>query len=309
MKCSIITYRYSTDTHPGATEGPDALLDAGFVEILEGLGCEVERPIHVQLTEHEEAEYGAWNRIALANSHLAELVSKSINRKRFPIVLETNCYAAIGVLGGIKAAKTQDASTIGMIWIDAHGDCNTPETTRSGMLSGMPVAIATGMCLHRIRKQSLLEKPIDPKNVLMVGVRANDVLETEQIDRSGIEIVPVSDIKSRPDRLAAAVEQLGSRVSDIYVHLDIDVLDPSELANLRFAEPGGPTRLEMANALMVIMKHPKVTAFGVSDINPRRDVDRQIISAALAVAEGGVRGLLRQKRNWSDMTKSITESE
>jgi arginase len=129
----------------------------------------------------------------------------------------------------------------------------------------------------------------------MIGVRADDLLEREQIDRSGIKIIPVSEVKSPSDRLGTAVEQLGSNVGAIYVHLDIDVLDPSELANLRLAEPGGPSRLEMANALMLVMQHPKVNAFGVSDINPRKDVDGQIIGSALAVAEGGVKGLLRRQ--------------
>lgn len=71
-----------------------------------------------------------------------------------------------------------------MVWIDAHGDCNTPETTSSGMLSGMPVAIATGLCLERLRRQVGLDPPIAAAHVVMVCVRANDPLERELIDRS-----------------------------------------------------------------------------------------------------------------------------
>ena len=98
------------------------------------------------------------------------------------------------------------------------------------MLSGMPVAIATGLCLGRLRRQAGLDPPIDPRDVVMVGVRANDPLEQELIDESGIEIVPVIDIKGDCRQLRAAMNRLSSTVDLIYVHFDANALDQSVTA-------------------------------------------------------------------------------
>jgi arginase len=179
-----------------------------------------------------------------------------------------------------------------MIWIDAHGDFNTPETTLSGMLSGMAVAIATGVCLHRLRKQAGLNPPIAPRDVVMVGVRANDPLEQEMIDQSGIEIVPAADVKWDCRQLRAAMERLGSTVDLIYIHFDVDALDQSEVASMRLSEPNGPMRTELAAALEIIMAYPKGAAFGIADINPDADVEGQMVQLALAVIKGGIAGVV-----------------
>ena len=180
-----------------------------------------------------------------------------------------------------------------MIWIDAHGDCNTPETTLSGMLSGMPVAIASGLCLDRLRKQAGLDHPIVPRDVVMVGVRANDPLEQELIDQSGIEMVPVDDVRGDYRQLRAAMNRLSSAVDLIYIHFDADALDQSEVASMRLTEPNGPMRTELAAALEILMAYPKVAALGIADINPEGDVDGQMVQAALAVIKRGMVGVAR----------------
>jgi arginase len=293
VKFSLITFRYSVDTHIGATAGPDALLNSGLADLLREEGHKILGPLHTELSAEEAAAYGAWNRIGFANARLARIVFQAITKQAFPLVLESNCYAALGVLAGLQASAAQKSARLGMVWIDAHGDCNTPETTRSGMLSGMPVAMATGMCLHRLRKQSGLDPPIAPHDVVMVCVRANDPLERELIDNAGIEIVPVADVKGDCRQLQCAMKRLSEAVDLIYVHFDIDALDPSELANLRLTEPDGPTRTELAAAVKMIMAQPKAAAFGVSDINPERDVDGQIIQSAFAVIQGAISGRAR----------------
>ncbi len=295
MKLALLTFRYTAETHSGDASGPDALLRAGLTSLLSNQGVDVLGAEHTELTPDEEEAYGAWHRIGLANARLADLVAGALREQRFPVILESNCYAALGVLSGIQAAfRNSSPAAIGMVWIDAHGDFNTPETTLSGMLSGMPVAIATGMCLHRLRNRAQLAHPIDPENVLMVCVRANDPLEQELITKAGIETVPVSDIGQDCSRLMSAISRLSERVDYIYVHFDIDALDPSELANSRLVAPDGPTKTEMASALRLVMSNQKIVAFGVSDINPERDVEGQIIASALAVIQGAADGLLRR---------------
>ncbi len=293
MKFAVITFPYSMDTDAGTAAGPKALLQARLADWLREHGDDVAGPFHVQLTPDEEAGYGAWNQIGLANAHFARLVSGAVQAQAFPLLLESNCYAAIGALAGLQKSAGSPSPRLGMIWIDAHGDCNTPDTTLSGMLSGMPVAIASGLCLDRLRKQAGLDPPIDPRDVVMVGVRANDPLEQELIDQSGIEMVPVDDVKGDCRQLRAVMNRLSSTVDLIYIHFDADALDQSEVASMRLTEPDGPTRTELAAALEIIMASPTVAALGIADINPEGDVDGQLVQAALAVIKRGIAGVAR----------------
>jgi arginase len=291
MKFACITFPDSTDSDKGTAAGPEALLQAGLKDWLREQGHDAEGPYRVELTPSEQAAYGAWNKIGFANAHLARLISDAAGEKAFPLILESNCYAALGALGGLQMSASPRSARLGMVWIDAHGDCNTPETTLSGMLSGMPVAIATGLCLDRFRRQSGLDPPIVAHDVVMVCVRANDPLEQELIDQSSIEMVPVADIKCDCRQLRAAMERLSRTADLVYVHLDVDALDESEVASMWLTAPGGPTRSELAAALKIVMSTPKVAAFGIADINPERDVDGQMVQAALDVIKGGVAGV------------------
>ncbi len=291
MQLAVITLPYSTDSDHGTAAGPEALLQAGLVEWLRDQGHGVAGPFRATLAPEEVAAYGAWNRIGLADAHVARLTARAVKSGAFPILLLSNCYGAIGALAGLQASTGSKPPRLGMVWIDAHGDCNTPETTLSGMLSGMPVAIATGLCLDRLRRQAGLEAPLSPHDVVMVCVRANDPLEQEQIDRSGIENVPVADIRMECARLRAALERLSGDVDLIYVHLDVDALDESEVASMWLTAPDGPTSGELGRALAVAMAAPKVAALGIADINPEHDHDGRMVQAALAVVKAAIQGL------------------
>jgi arginase family enzyme len=120
MKFAVITLPYSADTHKGASAGPDALLQAGLADWLREQGHGVAGPFHVKLTPDEEAAYGAWNKIGFANAHLARLVSEAVKEQAFPLLLESNCYGAIGALAGLQASAAPPSPRLGMIWIDAH---------------------------------------------------------------------------------------------------------------------------------------------------------------------------------------------
>jgi len=288
MKLAIITFAYTTDTDKGTAAGPEALLRAGLTDWLRKKNHDVSGPFRVQLTQAEEAAYGAWNKIGFANAQLSKLVSDAARTGAFPLILESNCYAAIGVLAGLQIAAGKAAPRIGMIWIDAHGDCNTPETTLSGMLSGMPVAIALGLCLDRLCKQSGLVSPLDPRDIVMVCVRASDSLEEELIERAGIEIVSVADIKGNCEKLRATMERLSRIVDTIYVHFDVDALDSSEVASMWLTAPNGPTAQELTAAMKIVMTYPKIAAFGIADINPERDVEGQTIEVAMTVIKEAV---------------------
>jgi len=293
MQLAMITLPYSTDSDRGTAAGPDALLRAGLLGWLREQGHNVAGPYHARLAPHEEAAYGAWNRIGMADAHLARLTAEAVQNHAFPILLESNCYGALGALAGLQKSAGPGLPRLGMVWIDAHGDCNTPETTLSGMLSGMPVAIATGLCLDRLRRQAGLDPPIAADHVVMVCVRANDPQEQELIDRSGIVIVPVADLQADCARLRAAIDRLSGHVDLIYVHFDVDALDESEVASMWLTAPDGPTTGELAHALEIVMGTAKVAALGIADINPEGDFEGQMVRSALSVLKAGILGLAR----------------
>ena len=128
-----------------------------------------------------------------------------------------------------------------MLWLDAHPDFNTPETTRSGSLGGMPVAVATGRALQNLRLDAHLDPPLPDRHVVMGGVRLTDPLEQQLLDNSLIEQVSVDDLRHRTPAVFAQLDRL-SRITDkIYVHIDMDVLDPREVMSHGNKVPNGPS--------------------------------------------------------------------
>jgi arginase family enzyme len=102
MKFAVITFPHSLDTDKGTAAGPKVLLQAGLADWLREHGHDVAGPFHVRLIPEEAAAYGAWNQVGLANAHLARLVSEAVTAHAFPLLLESNCYGAIGALAGLQ---------------------------------------------------------------------------------------------------------------------------------------------------------------------------------------------------------------
>jgi len=284
------------------SEGP-AVMERGLADRLRTLGCDVAATSTVQLTPDEDGQYGAWNKAALESRHLNQLVSQAGNSD-LVIGLLTNCSDLLGMLAGLQRPAAAPAAPgavglagtkprrVGLVWIDAHADFNTPETTLSGMLGGMPVAIAAGMCLTRHRLVSGLDPALPTKYIVMAGLRDVDPLEQELLDRSDCEMISVEDIR----RLTANVgDQIGrlARLTDvIYVHIDMDVLDPSEVAGHPLTAPEGPTSRELAAALEVMFRHPKAGALGIASLPfGERDKDLASLKAAQRLIDGAVAGV------------------
>lgn len=169
---------------PEVSKGPDALERGGLSEMLSKSGCELAASRAAQLTPEEDKQYGAWNRMGLANNHLGRIVADSLKEGTFPLGLLANCNSLLGMLAGVQhSGPGAHPWKVGLVWIDAHADFNTPETTLSGMLGGMPVATAAGLCLARLRLQSGLDPALPCSYITMIGVRDIDPLEQELVDR------------------------------------------------------------------------------------------------------------------------------
>ena len=274
------------------SKGPESIEVRGLIHLLEGMGCTVEDSQTASLTSEEEGEYGTWHRLGLASRHLADIVADQRRRGLFTVGLLANCNGLMGMLGGLQhSGPGRRPLRVGLVWIDAHGDINTPETTLSGMLGGMPVAVSTGLCLHRLRVKCGLDPALPTRYVTMVGVRDTDPLEQEIIDRSDVEHITVEQIRRLSPAIELEIERLATLTDLVYVHVDIDALDPEEVPGHGLTVPDGPTSLELANALEIMFEHPKAVAFGVASYPVDRDPDGRSLRAVYNLVEGVVRGL------------------
>ena len=186
------------------------------------------------------------------------------------------------MLAGLQhSGSSEKPLRVGMVYFDAHGDYNTPETTLSGMLGGMPVAIAAGLALTRMRQKAGLDPALPQRYIVEGGVRDTDPLEQELLDRSEIEQLSVQDIRTRSDKLPSAMQRLSETTDVIYIHVDMDVLDPAEVPGHHLKVKGGPSSVELAAAIAEMFKYEKAAAFGVAS-TPFGDDDKTGVSLQAA---------------------------
>jgi len=275
----------------GTSRGPTTMADGGIQRILRDLGATV-RVSEVGLTVDEETEYGGWKRLGLALGHLADVVAANEHDGYFTVGLLATCPSMPGVVAGLQhSGPTPEAIRVGLLWLDAHPDFNTPETTRSGSLGGMPVAVATGRCLTRMRLDAKLDPPLADRYVVMGGVRLTDPLEQHLLDESSIEQLSVDDLRGLSPAVRAQLDRL-SRITDkIYVHIDMDVLEPREVMGHGNKVPGGPSSEALAALFeMIFREYPKASAIGFATI-PSRDEDGLAIAAVNRMIVAAVKGV------------------
>jgi arginase len=272
-------------------EGPKIMEEGGLLDILGNLDCEIMESKEAKLSNEEEKTYGIRYRIGLANKHLAEIVSNQIKLDYLPIGLLANCNGLMGMLAGHQiSGDSRKPLRVGLVWIDAHGDFNTPETSLSGMMGGMPVAISTGLCLHHIRRVSGLDPPLPMKYVTMVGVRDTDPWEQYLIDTHEISQIRVDDVKRLSPAIDMEMDRL-SRITDIiYVHVDLDVLDPVDVPGAGLPVKNGPSAAELSDALEVMFEYPSAKGFGMASYPWQRDVNRAGLKSVYKLVEGVISG-------------------
>ena len=275
----------------GPSKGPTTMADGGIQRILADLGATV-RVDEARLTPLEETEYGGWKKLGLSLGHFADIVARNERDGYFTVGLLATCPSMPGLVAGLqRSGSTVEALRIGMLWLDAHPDLNTPETTRSGSLGGMPVAVATGRALQVMRLDAKLDPPLSDRHVVMGGVRLTDPLEQHLLDTSMIEQLSVDDLRQRTPAVWAQLDRL-DRISDkIYVHIDMDVLDPREVMAHGNKVPNGPSSEQLAVLFEEIFRrYPKASAIGFATIPPT-DEGGLSIAALNRMIAGAVRGV------------------
>ncbi len=275
----------------GPSKGPDTMADGGIQKILADLGATV-RVEKSQLTALEDTEYGGWKRLGLSLGHFADIVTKNERDGFFTVGLLATCPSMPGLVAGLqRSGSTIEPIRVGMLWLDAHPDFNTPETTRSGSLGGMPVAVATGRALQVMRRDARLDPPMSDQNIVMGGVRLTDPLEQRLLDDSRIEQLSVDDLRNMTPAVWQQLDRL-NRISDkLYVHIDMDVLDPREVMAHGNKVPNGPSSEQLERLFEEIFKrYPKASAIGFATIPPT-DEGGLSIAALNRMIAGAVRGV------------------
>jgi arginase len=250
--------------------GPIALIKSGLVEHLRSLGNEVD-VASVRLSEglHTEA-----NALVELQRLTVPLLRDALRRQARPIILSGNCGPA--VLSAVAALNQPEIATI---WFDAHADFNTPETSRSGFLDGMGLAILTGRCWRRLAERFESFQPVLDSQVIQIGVREKDPPEVQLLQQSGIKQIPTVALAGLPK----ALKELSAPT--VYVHVDLDVIDTSEGRANGWACGGGLSLNQLRDALELIGRSVSIVAGAVTCYDPAVDMDGRIGRAIPGIVE------------------------
>jgi len=250
--------------------GPLALLEGGVGAALAAAGHAVE----VETIELEEAFTPEVPAAVELQRGVAAAVRRASAAERLPVLFAGNCnLAALGALGGLGPGTA-------VLWLDAHGDFNTPETSPSGYFDGMTLAVATGRCFRGAASGFDGLEPLADERIALLGVRDLDPPEERALAASGMIRLTAAELA----RLAALLAAWAAAGLRLYLHIDLDVLDPKELVANPWAVPGGLSRDELADVLGTVRRALPPAAIGFTAYGPAYDRETRgagIVAAAL----------------------------
>jgi len=272
----------------GVDMGPSAVRVAGLEARLEALGHVVEDAGNVAVAIAEQKKEGDphakyLKEITATCTKHAELVLKTLEAGKVPVVLGGDHSVAAGTVAGVAEFYRRDNKNIGLIWIDAHSDINTPETSPSGNVHGMPLAAIAGLGPAELANIFNFSPKVNPDNCVLVGVRDVDAHEKENIRKAGVEVFTMRDIDERGMRtvMEEALRMAGRGTAGYHISLDMDWIDPEDAPGVGTPVRGGATYREAHLAMEIIADHARMLSFEIVEVNPVIDEHNQ--TADLAV--------------------------
>jgi arginase len=278
LRVSLAKQPYSPN---GTSQGPNTMAGGGIQKVLADLGATIR----------------GWKRLGWGLGHYADIIAQNERDGYFSVGLYATCPSMPGMVAGLqRSGGSAQPLRVGMLWLDAHPDFNTPETTRSGSLGGMPVAVATGRALRVMRLDAKLDPPLADVDVVMGAVRLTDPLEQQLLDSSRIEQLSVDDIRRMTPAVWSQLDRLSRQVDKLYIHIDMDVLDPREVSMHGNKVPGGPSSEELAALFeQIFARYPKASAIGFATI-PSSDPGGLSLAAVHRMIVGAVKGVQARER-------------
>jgi arginase len=257
--------------------GPDYFVQHGAVSVLSSHGWEVE----VETIESQRPFPSEITTSLVLCWQLAQRIQAVKDQGAFPLILAGNCNTSLGGISGVGMAD------LGVIWFDAHSDFRTPETSAGGMLDSMGLAMLTGQCWRRATSNITGFVPMPINRVLLVGARQLEPDDEEQLELAQVPVVRGEQIRAAglAESLAEPLQSLRARVQRVYIHLDLDVLDPEVGKANAFAEPGGLFVQELEQALELVSQHFVIAGAAFTAYDPTGDLEEGIFRAGTHLME------------------------
>ncbi len=278
MSVRIILSAYDSgyrETRMG--RGPGCFLENGLATRLEAAGHSV-----AVVTVDPEPAFPAEVATGFAvMAEIAEAVRDAVAAGAFPLVLAGNCNSSVGTVSGLTPRP------VGVVWFDAHADFNTPESTTTGFLDGMGLAILAGHCWRPMAETIPGFAPLPEERVILAAARDVDAAERERLSVSDIAVLSDQDLNAGNGgkRLAAALDRMAAAVEAVHLHIDLDVHDATIAPANHFQPPGGlaPERLQAMVAL--VAERLPVAAAYLGAYDPAVDPDHVTLRSGMALIE------------------------
>jgi arginase len=243
--------------------GPIHLLENGIVDSLR----DEEHEIEIANVLLPEGVYSEGPALVQLQRRAVPILREALGKSQRVLLLSGNCGPA-----ALSAVSALGSRTTGVIWFDAHGDFNTPETSASGFLDGMALSILTGRCWPALARSFENFEPVPDENIILVGGHSLDSAENESLAHSAITHLKPAELH----KLDAAIERLSSGVERLYVHLDVDVLDVAEGCANAWARPGGLSETALYTALNALKLRVPVSAASITSYDPSCDENQMV---------------------------------
>lgn len=210
---------------------------------------------------------------------ISRQVKASLDRGLFPLVLAGNCNSTVGALGGVGDPN------VGLLWFDGHGDINTPDTTTSGFIDGMPVAIIIGDCWQALANSIPGFQALPERQVVLVGSRDLDSDELERLKKSSVGWVTTDSIRKLGVKAALTplLDDWEGLISDVYVHVDMDVHDPSLAPTNSYQPIGGPSPEEVRDCIRSVSERFRIVGASITAFDPDCDRGDKGLKAGLSL--------------------------
>ncbi|MGH3184389.1 MAG: arginase, partial [Streptosporangiaceae bacterium] len=262
----------------GVDMGPSAVRVAGLVGRLEGLGYEVKDAGNVETAFAEQKAEGDprakyLKEIAKTCQKQADWVTKTLEEGALPLVLGGDHSVAVGTVSGVSAFHRAREQAVGLIWLDAHGDFNTPETTPSGNIHGMALACLLGRGRKELTELCGYAPKVAPAHTVLVGVHALDPEEKRALHAAGVKVFTMREIDERGMRsvVEEAIAVASNETAGFSVSLDLDFIDATHAPGVGTPVRGGATYREAHLALELIADSGNLLALEVVELNPVLD--------------------------------------
>lgn len=260
---------------PGVALGPAALRYAGIVKRLENIGYKVEDigdiTIDNNLPENDKSlNLKNLNEVININEKLIKEVESALKDGAFPVILGGDHSIAIGSVNGAMSKS----NNIGLLWFDAHGDINTPETSPSGNIHGMPMAALTGIAHPLLNNIGGPDRKLDPTKIVLVGARDLDSGERKLFKEMGVTVFTMHEIDSYGIGKVTeeALKIVNDKTDGFYLSFDVDGVDPDLIQGTGTRVPGGLNYREANYFMEIISKDERLIGMDLVEVNPLLDI-------------------------------------